>query len=145
MIFDQLQKGFGSVPNLYATREYPEHALGNYLALQNGKSSLNGKAREVINLVVSEVNRCQYWLAVRDDRQKDRPHRRTDPRDPQRESELRCEARCAGASCARYGRQPRSRGRCVGRAFFVAGWTKASLVDAIVVIDDKTAKLVDGR
>ncbi|MDQ7982291.1 carboxymuconolactone decarboxylase family protein [Paraburkholderia sp. SARCC-3016] len=65
MIFDQLQKGFGSVPNLYATREYPEHALGNYLALQNGKSSLNGKAREVINLVVSEVNRCQYWLAVR--------------------------------------------------------------------------------
>ena len=52
------------VPNLYATLAHSETALGTYLALQNAKSSINGKAREVINLVVSQVNGCEYCLAA---------------------------------------------------------------------------------
>jgi len=52
------------VPNLYATFAHSEHALGNYLTLQNGKSSLTAKEREVINLVVSQVNECAYCLAA---------------------------------------------------------------------------------
>lgn len=63
-IFDQLKKGLGKVPNLYATFAHSETALGDYLTLQNRKSSLSGEQREVINLVVSQVNECQYCLAA---------------------------------------------------------------------------------
>ena len=61
-LFDNLTKIVGKVPNLYATFAYSDHALANYLALQNGKSSLRAKEREVINLVVSQVNQCNYCL-----------------------------------------------------------------------------------
>ncbi len=63
-IFEKLQQGLGMVPNLYATLAHSEYALGNYLTLQNGKSSLSAKEREVINLVVSQVNGCAYCLAA---------------------------------------------------------------------------------
>ncbi len=63
-IFDNLQKGLGFVPNLYATFAYSDTALGDYLALQNRKSSLKAKEREIINLVVSQVNDCAYCLAA---------------------------------------------------------------------------------
>ncbi len=59
-IFDNLEKGVGFVPNLYATYAYNDTALGDYLQLQNRKSTLSAKEREVINLVVSEVNGCRY-------------------------------------------------------------------------------------
>ena len=42
----------GFVPNLYATFAHSKTALGNYLSLQNGESSLSLKAREVINHLV---------------------------------------------------------------------------------------------
>jgi AhpD family alkylhydroperoxidase len=63
-IFDNLKKMVGFVPNLYATFAYSENALGNYLALQNGKTSLKAKEKEVVNLVVSEVNQCEYCLSA---------------------------------------------------------------------------------
>lgn len=59
-LFDNLQKGLGFVPNLYASFTHSETALGDYLALQNRRSSLRAKEREVINLVVSQVNECRY-------------------------------------------------------------------------------------
>jgi len=49
-IFDNLQKGLGFVPNLYAYYAKSETALADYLALQNRKSTLKAKEREVINL-----------------------------------------------------------------------------------------------
>ena len=63
-IFDNLKKALGFVPNLYATFAHSDTALSTYLALQNAKSSLSPKAREVINLVVSQVNTCDYCLAA---------------------------------------------------------------------------------
>jgi uncharacterized peroxidase-related enzyme len=63
-IFDNLQSKLGFVPNLYATFAHSDTALGNYLALQNAKTSLNAKEREVINLVVSQINDCRYCLAA---------------------------------------------------------------------------------
>jgi len=63
-IFDNLQKNLGFVPNLYATYAYSDTALGDYLALQNRKSSLSAKEREVINLATSQVNECSYCLAA---------------------------------------------------------------------------------
>lgn len=63
-IFAQLEKGVGFVPNLYATYAYNDTALADYLALQNRKSTLSAKEREVINLVVSQINECAYCLAA---------------------------------------------------------------------------------
>lgn len=59
-IFDTLKNAVGFVPNLYAVFAHNETALGDYLGLQNRKSTLKAKEREVINLVVSEVNGCRY-------------------------------------------------------------------------------------
>ncbi|WP_436517026.1 carboxymuconolactone decarboxylase family protein [Ekhidna sp. To15] len=63
-IFDNLEANLGFVPNLYATIAYSDTALGDYLAFQNRKTSLKAKEREVINLVVSQVNECAYCLAA---------------------------------------------------------------------------------
>jgi uncharacterized peroxidase-related enzyme len=63
-VFDALQKGLGMVPNLYATLAHNETALGDYVTLQNRKSTLRAREREVVNLVVSQVNTCQYCLAA---------------------------------------------------------------------------------
>lgn len=59
-IFENLEKGLGFIPNLYAYYAKNETALADYLALQNRKSSLSKKEREVVNLVVSEYNGCRY-------------------------------------------------------------------------------------
>ncbi|WP_109829712.1 carboxymuconolactone decarboxylase family protein [Reichenbachiella versicolor] len=59
-IFDNLEKAVGFVPNLYATIAYSDTALGNYLQFQQGKTSLSNKEKEVVNLVVSQVNDCKY-------------------------------------------------------------------------------------
>jgi uncharacterized peroxidase-related enzyme len=63
-LFDSLQQGLGMVPNLYATLAHNETALGDYLTLQNRKSTLRAKEREIVNLVVSQVNGCPYCLAA---------------------------------------------------------------------------------
>lgn len=63
-IFDNLQKGLGFVPNLYAYYAKNETALGDYLTLQNRKSTLKAKEREVINLVTSQINGCLYCLSA---------------------------------------------------------------------------------
>ena len=63
-LFDALQKGLGMVPNLYAKLAHNDTALGDYLTLQNRRSTLRAREREVVNLVVSQVNGCQYCLAA---------------------------------------------------------------------------------
>ncbi|MCS5490896.1 carboxymuconolactone decarboxylase family protein [Algoriphagus limi] len=63
-IFDKLQKSLGFVPNLYAYYAKNDTALEDYLALQNRKSTLKAREREVINLVVSQFNGCRYCLSA---------------------------------------------------------------------------------
>lgn len=63
-LFDTLQKKVGKVPNLYATLAYSKNALGTYLALQGAPGSLSAKEKEIVNLVVSQVNNCEYCLAA---------------------------------------------------------------------------------
>ena len=137
--FDNLKKGLGMVPNLYATLALSEHALGNYLAFQNAKSSINGKAREVVNLVVSQVNSCQYCLAART----------VIGGMVGFKSEQILEIRRGGASfdakldvLAKLVKNiATERGHADParvQAFFDAGWTQENLVDVIVGIGDKT-------
>ena len=63
-IFDKLKSAIGFVPNLYATIAHSDTALGNYLEFQNAKTSLSNKEKEVINLVVSQINECSYCLSA---------------------------------------------------------------------------------
>ncbi|KWR84615.1 carboxymuconolactone decarboxylase family protein [Cupriavidus sp. IDO] len=138
-IFDNLKSTLGMVPNLYATLAHSEHALGNYLAFQNGSSSITGKAREVVNLVVSQVNKCEYCLAA---------HTALGKMNGFTDEQI-LEIRVGSASfdrkldsLARLTRNiAENRGQAspaLVDAFFAAGWNKANLVDAIVVIGDKT-------
>lgn len=138
-LFDNLTKALSFVPNLYATFAHSETALGTYLTLQNAKSSLNQKAREVINLVVSQVNGCEYCLAA---------HTVVGKMVGFRDAQI-LEIRGGRASfdakldaLARLVRSiAKERGHsdpALLQAFFDAGWTEGNLVDAIVVIGDKT-------
>jgi AhpD family alkylhydroperoxidase len=138
-IFDTLKKSLGMVPNLYATFAHSETALGTYLALQNAKSSLMGKAREVVNLVVSQVNDCEYCLAAHtalgkmvgftDEQIMELRHGRASF-----DAKFDSLARLAKSVAEHRGRPEQS----VVDSFFAAGWTKENLVDAIVIIGDKT-------
>jgi uncharacterized peroxidase-related enzyme len=138
-IFDTLESNLGMVPNLYATLAHSEHALGNYLAFQNGKSSIDGKAREVVNLVVSQVNNCAYCLAAHTAIGKMVGFKSeeilqirggTASFDPK----LDALARLVKNISVNRGHSDAA----VVDAFFAEGWTKANLVDVIVAIGDKT-------
>lgn len=137
-IFDNLKKGFGVVPNLYATFALSETALATYLALQNAKSSLSGKAREVVNLVVSQVNECEYCLAAHTILGKKNGF--TDEQIIEiRHGHVSFDVKLDALVRLTKG-IAQSRGhvdQALVEAFFAAGWTKENLVDAIVIIGDK--------
>jgi AhpD family alkylhydroperoxidase len=138
-LFDTLKKGLGRVPNLYATLAHSEHALGNYLAFQQGKSSLSVKAREVVNLVVSQINGCEYCLAahtVIGGMVGFSPAQILEIRHGRAGFDARLDALArlvASITTARGHADP-----TLLQAFFEAGWNEANLVDAIVAIGDKT-------
>ena len=137
-IFEQLEKGLGMVPNLYATLAWSEHALGNYLTLQNGKTSLNARERETINLVVSQVNECAYCLAahtVLAGMAGFTPEQIIEIRKGGASFDPRLDALAKLVKSA-----AERRGHAAPElvdAFFAAGHTEAKLVDAVVVIGDK--------
>jgi uncharacterized peroxidase-related enzyme len=137
-IFDNLKKMLTFVPNLYATFAHSATALGTYLALQNAKSSLNAKQREVINLVVSQVNGCEYCLAA---------HTAVGKMAGFTEAQI-VEIRGGRATfdpkldaLARFVREVTlTRGHAapgVTEAFLEGGWTQGNLVDVIMAIGDK--------
>jgi uncharacterized peroxidase-related enzyme len=137
-IFEQLKKGLGMVPNLYATLAYSENGLGNYLTLQNGKSSLSPKEREVINLVVSQVNECAYCLAA---------HTALGGMvgfTPEQIIAIRKGGAPFDAKLDALARLVKSAAQQRGHAaqetidaFFAAGYDEGNLVDAVIVIGDK--------
>jgi AhpD family alkylhydroperoxidase len=138
-IFDSLQKGLGMVPNLYATFAHSGTALTTYMALQNASSSVSGEAREVVNLVVSQVNQCEYCLAAHTMLAK--MHGFSD----EKILEIRHGYASFDAKFDALARLTKgivqSRGHtdpALLDSFFAAGWTRENLVDAMVVIGDKT-------
>lgn len=62
-IFGELKVLYGKVPNIFAAFASSENGLENYFNYLTQKSSLSGREREVVNLVVSQVNECQYCLS----------------------------------------------------------------------------------
>jgi AhpD family alkylhydroperoxidase len=138
-LFDNLKKGLGMVPNLYATLALSQNALGNYLAFQNARSSINGKAREVVNLVVSQVNNCEYCLAahtVIGGMVGFSPEQIIEIRHGHASFDAKLDALARLVKNIAIERGHADPARV--QAFFDAGWTQENLVDAIVVIGDKT-------
>ncbi len=137
-IFDNLQKGLGFVPNLYAYYAKNETALGDYLALQNRKSTLKAKEREVINLVVSQYNGCKYCQSA---------HTALGKMNGFTEDQI-LELRAGTASfdsklnaLAEFTLSAVSnRGNAsaaVKENFFSAGYSEANMIDVTIVVGDK--------
>ena len=138
-IFDNLEKALGFVPNLYATYAHSTNALANYLNFTNAKTSLNAKQKEVVNLVVSQVNNCEYCLAA---------HTAIGKMNGFTDSQI-IELRSGKASfdskldaLAKLAQNiTEKRGATdeeVVNNFLKSGWTKENLIDAIVLVGDKT-------
>ncbi len=138
-IFDQLHQGLGFVPNLYATFAYSETALATYLALQNAKSSLSAKEREVVNLATSQANGCEYCLAAHTALGQMVGFSAVQVIEIRKaevtfDGKLDSLAKLVKNIVVSRGHPDQN----VLQAFFDAGFTKGNLVDVMVVIGDKT-------
>jgi|TARA_B110000503_G_scaffold113368_1_gene170160 uncharacterized peroxidase-related enzyme len=137
-IFDNLQKGLGFVPNLYAYYAKNETALGDYIALQNRKSTLKAKEREVINLVTSQINGCKYCQSA---------HTALGKMNGFTEDQI-IELRKGSASfdskldaLVKFTASVvENKGNATQESkdtFFEVGYTEANLIDVIIVVGDK--------
>lgn len=137
-IFDNLQKGLGFVPNLYAYYAKNETALGDYLALQNRKSTLKAKEREVINLITSQINGCKYCQSA---------HTALGKMNGFTEDQI-IELRKGSASfdskldaLVKFTASVvENKGNATQESkdtFFEVGYTEANLIDVIIVVGDK--------
>jgi len=138
-IFDTLEKAVGFVPNLYATYAYSDNALKNYLDLSNAKTSLSAKEKEVVNLAVSEVNACLYCLSAHTaiaGMNGFTPDQILQLRAGEASFDNKLDALAKLARNITENRGAAS--EAVVDNFFAAGWTKENLMDAIVLVGDKT-------
>jgi len=137
-IFDDLKSALGFVPNLYAALAYSDTGLGNYLQFQNGKTSLSNKEKEVINLVVSQVNGCRYCQSAHTVLGKMNGF--TDDQIIEiRGGAASFDAKLDSLANLTY-EIASNKGQPSSDAvenFFAAGYTKGSLVDVIIAIADK--------
>jgi uncharacterized peroxidase-related enzyme len=137
-LFDNLQKGLGFVPNLYAYFAKNDTALGDYLTLQSRKSTLKAKEREVINLVTSQINDCQYCQSAHtvlgkmngfSDEQVIEIRKGSATFD----TKLDALVKFAASVVLNKGKATEE----TKDAFFTAGYTEANLIDVVIVIADK--------
>ncbi|MFK0732853.1 MAG: carboxymuconolactone decarboxylase family protein, partial [Gloeotrichia echinulata HAB0833] len=137
-LFDNLQKGLGFVPNLYAYFAKNETALGDYLTFQNRKSTLKAKEREVINLVTSQINGCRYCQSAHTalgkmngftDEQIIEIRKGSASFDPK----LDALAKFTASAVINRGRASEE----TKAAFFAQGYTEANMIDVMIVVGDK--------
>lgn len=137
-IFDDLESKLGFVPNIYATYAFSDNAPARYLAFANGKTSLNNKEKEVINLVTSEVNGCTYCQAAHTQLGKMNGFSEDQTVELRQgkatfDSKLDALVKLAKSVAENSGNISDE----VLQAFFDAGYTKENLVDVIVNVGEK--------
>ena len=137
-IFDDLESKVGFVPNIYATYANSDHAPARYLTFANGKTSLNNKEKEVINLVTSQVNGCTYCQAAHTAIGKMNGFTEEQTIELRRgqasfDDKLDALAKLTKAIAENRGKISDE----LLQNFFDAGYTKENLVDAIVNIGEK--------
>lgn len=138
-LFDNLTKAIGTVPNLYAVYAHSENALGTYLALSGAKTSLRPKEKEVVNLVVSQVNGCDYCLAAHTAISKLQGFTDDQILEIRRasisfDSKLDALAKLAKSITENKGHADEQ----VVENFYAAGYNEGSLIDVVMVVGDKT-------
>lgn len=137
-IFDNLQGALGFVPNLYAYYAKNDTALADYLALQNRKSTLKAKEREIINLVTSQINGCRYCQSA---------HTVLGKMNGFTEEQI-LEIRGGSAAfdakldaLAKFTKSVvENKGNATQTAkdaFFAAGYNEANMIDVVIVVGDK--------
>lgn len=139
VFFDNLKKTIGSVPNLYAVFAHSENALGAYLALSGGKTSLKPKEKEVVNLVVSQVNDCKYCLAAHTAISKMQGFTNEQIMEIRRasitfDSKLDALAKLAKSIVEHKGHAEEK----LIEEFYAEGYNEGSLIDVVMVVGDKT-------
>ncbi|MBA4197183.1 MAG: alkylhydroperoxidase [Chitinophaga sp.] len=137
-IFDGLQKNLGFVPNLYAYFAKNDTALADYLALQNRKSTLRAKEREVINLITSQINGCRYCQSAHTVIGKmngfsDEQIIELRNGYASFDSKLDALVKFTASVVTNRGRATEA----TKEAFFAAGYTEANLIDVVIVVGDK--------
>ena len=139
IVFDNLQKALGFVPNLYAFIGNSKNGLDRYLAYQTAKTTLTNKEKEAVNLIVSQVNDCVYCQSAHtvlgkmngfsDEQLVDiRKGKATD-------TKLDALVKLAADIT-------KNRGKVSNEnidSFFTQGYTNENLVDLILQVSDKTA------
>jgi uncharacterized peroxidase-related enzyme len=138
-IFDNLTGMVGFVPNLFAIFAHSENGLGNYLTLQNGKTSIRAKEREVINLVVSQVNKCAYCLSAHTQFAKLNGFTDEQILDIRKanisfDPKLDALAKLVKSTTENHGHVPSD----ILDNFFAAGYNEGNLIDIVIAIGDKT-------
>lgn len=139
-LFDNLQKGLGRVPNVYAMIGHSSTALEAYLAFSNtlSKGAFNAKQREAIYLAVSETNGCNYCLAAHtaigkmngfsdEDTLKLRAASIEDPK-------LNVLTRLAKSLVDNHGKADPA----LVDAFFALGYNEGALIELVALVVDKT-------
>ena len=138
-ILQGMEKQIGFVPNIYATYAYSNNALKRFTELSAGKTSLNNKEKQLVNLVVSQVNGCTYCQAAHtaagkmagfDEDQILEIRRGSASFDPK----LDALAKTARAIIENRGKVDDQ----ILEEFFAAGYARQHLVDLIVDIGEKT-------
>jgi AhpD family alkylhydroperoxidase len=138
-LFDNLKKNIGSVPNLYAVYAHSENALGSYLTLSGAKTSLKAKEKEVVNLIVSQVNSCEYCLAAHTAIAKLQGFTDEQVLDIRRaevsfDPKLDALAKLAKSITENKGHAD----EILVENFYEAGYNVGSLIDVVMVVGDKT-------
>ena len=138
-IFDGLKKSIGFVPNLFAAFAHSETALADCFTFQNRKSTLNSKEREIVNLVVSQINDCRYCQSA---------HTVVGKMNGFTDNQI-LEIRKGSAlfdkklnALAEFTYEVTiNRGKTspeIIENFFAAGYTEANLIDVIILVGEKT-------
>lgn len=139
-VFDQLEKGLGRVPNLFALIGHSGNALASFMTFSGAqaKGAFNAKEREAIYLAVSQANGCDYCLAAHTAIGKLSGFTEEDTlklRAGTIENEkLRVLTQLATAIVANAGKADPA----LVDAFYGLGYSHAALIDLVALVADKT-------
>ena len=133
-----MQKTMGKIPNMYAITGYSENALQSYLSFSNRKSSLSSADKEIINLLVSQLNNCDYCIAAHIGKAK----ANAGFTDQQITSIRKCEfsdakQKALGAFIKEVVENKGTVKPETLEQFFNAGYTNENLVDAVLLVADR--------
>lgn len=138
-IFDNLQKALGFVPNLYATIAYSKNGLEKYLAYQNAKTSLSNKEKEAVNLIVSQVNNCEYCLSAHSVIGKMNGFTDEQVVDIRKGNVSDAKLNALVQLAADITKNRGNASEETVENFFAKGYTNENLIDVILQVSDKTA------